>query len=70
MAHNGIPFEQLGPPWHVNLIVAFPPPQIINAPPAVYGIAYDLFLHDIEDNLPDGWAKWRGTSFTHFSTRI
>jgi hypothetical protein len=57
MAHNGIPFDQLGPPWHGDIVPALPP-QIINALDAVYGITYDLFLHHMEDNLPDGWAKW------------
>jgi hypothetical protein len=43
--------------------VALPPPQIINFPETVYGIAYDLFYHDIQDDLPDGWSKWRCMHF-------
>ncbi len=40
--------------------MALPPPHVINALFSLYGIAYDFFLHDMEDNLPGGWAEWRG----------
>ena len=58
MAHHGALFNQLGPPSHRPPPVALPLPHIINAPFALYGIAYDFFLHDIEDNLSRGWAEW------------
>ena len=59
MAQGGVPFALLGPPWNRNLVVALPPPQILLAPPGTYGIAYDLSTHNIQDNLPVGWATQR-----------
>ena len=60
MAHNGIPFEQLGPPWSCNAVIALPPQAVMNAPNGTWGVAYDLYQRKIEDHLGSGWAKRRG----------
>lgn len=67
MALHGNEFEALGAPWHQPLAFALPPPEILFAPHGVYGIAYDLSVHNMEDDPPDGWAKYRCTSITHLS---
>jgi hypothetical protein len=64
MAHNGTPFQQLGPPWYLPVVVAFPPISVLQAPDSTWGIAYDLYLHDMEDPLGRGWHKRRGV-FIH-----
>lgn len=60
MAHNGIPFSELGEPWNRPLAAAPPPAEVLHAEVATFGIAYDFDSHHIEDNLPGGWAKRRG----------
>lgn len=60
MAHNGLYFEQLGPPWCRDSVVALPPQAVINAPNGTWGVAYDLYQRKIEDFLDNGWAKRRG----------
>ena len=54
MAHNGIPFSELGEPWNRPLAAAPPPAEVLHAEVATFGIAYDFDSHHIEDNLPGG----------------
>jgi len=68
MALHGNEFEELGVPWHQPLAPALAPAEILLAPDGVYGIVYDLSLHNMEDNPPGGWAKYRCTSITYLST--
>jgi len=49
MACNGSSFNDLGLPWHDNMMVALPPPEILNAPFGTYGVIYELFTHKTED---------------------
>ena len=60
MALQGVPFEQLGVPWDRPATVALPPVAILQVPFSTWGIAYDLYLHDMEDALGGGWDKHRG----------
>jgi hypothetical protein len=32
-----------------------PPIALLFQPVGIYGISFDLRVHDIEDNLPHGW---------------
>jgi hypothetical protein len=71
MAHAGVPFNELGPPWYRPVLDVPVPPDIAEAPAvALYGIAYGLYQHSIEDRLPFGWAKYRCVYYTmaHLST--
>jgi len=58
MAYNGVRFAQIGLPWHAPTAVALPPNPLVGAPIGTYGIVYDVFMHKIEDNVPNGWASW------------
>jgi len=60
MVYNGIPFEQLGAPWHHPVAVSVPPNTVLHAPASTWGIAYDLLVHNTEDPLGGGWHKRRG----------
>jgi hypothetical protein len=61
MAHAGISLDALGIPWHAPEIIAIPPLVLFLAPAwGTFGIAHDLLFHNMEDSLPNGWAKKRG----------
>jgi hypothetical protein len=61
--------SELGPPWDIPHPVILPPDEIAGAPPAIYGIAYDLDTHSVRDALPEGWAKWPSAYImAHLST--
>jgi hypothetical protein len=65
MAHNWAPSTEVGPPSDRPLAVPLPPHEIIDCEGTLHGIAYDLDIHHIEDNLPGGWAKRRGAYTWH-----
>ena len=59
MAYNRVQFVQIGLPWHAPTAVALPLNPLVSSPMGTYGIAYDVFMHEIEDNVSNGWASWR-----------
>ena len=36
------------------------PPTIVDLPMGHYSISYDIFFHETEDDLPNGWHSHRG----------
>ena len=60
MAVQGDSFTWLGGVWHRNVTILPAVEWMFELPPGVYGIAYDMVVHSMEDKLGDGWAQHRG----------
>ncbi|KAF9040144.1 hypothetical protein BJ165DRAFT_360549 [Panaeolus papilionaceus] len=56
MAYRGVPFEELGPPWHVPAPKVEVPMGVTLMPYGCYGIMLEMDKHKLERVPPNGWG--------------